>query len=92
MPTSNGRSRCTRLTPLGVVFAALAIGALMLAPGPADAKEWDSPKDNVVLRIPDAPSPWEWLSYNDQWPKLGIIKVPMTHCVSPTRQRSESVV
>ncbi len=78
MRTSNGRSRFARVTPLGLAFAALLLGVvlgiLVLDPTPADAKEWDSPKDNVVLNIPDAPSPWEWLSYNDQWPKLGIIK------------------
>ncbi len=74
MSTRTGFPRSTRTASFGLFIAVLVLGALVLAPHHADAKEWDSPKDNVLLSIPDAPAPWEWLSYNQQWPKAGIIK------------------
>ncbi len=58
-----------------LVFVPLLVLAVCLgAPSTAAAKEWESESHNVVLVIPDAPAPWEWLPFHPDYAKAGIIK------------------
>lgn len=62
----------TRTPPILLILGFLAA---LLAPAPqAEAKEWDSVKDNVVLSIVDDPSPWTWMNFNAAWAKSHIVK------------------
>ncbi len=74
MSTRTHGRRFVRLASCALLLTVFAVGALVLTPPAAEAKEWDSPKDNVLLSIPDAPAPWEWLNFNAQWTKAGILK------------------
>jgi hypothetical protein len=64
-----------RLLPVPpLVFALLLAGLAGRVPAPAQAGEWESLENNVVLIVPDDPSPWEWRPASPDWAKAGIIK------------------
>ncbi len=73
MPARHAPNTLGRLFALGLLAAAVGFAGL-LSTTTAHAKDWDSEKDNVIVSIPESPAPWEWLSYNAQWAKAGIIK------------------
>jgi hypothetical protein len=55
--------------------AIAALGACLLSPmSPSQAAEWESEAHNVVVTIPGAPAPWEWVTPQPEWREAGIIK------------------
>ena len=59
----------------GWIAAALVL-AVLCAPDAeqASAKEWEDPKVNVGVIIPDNPFPWEWTPPTKSWKRFGIVK------------------
>ncbi len=74
MSTHHDAPAPLRIASCVLLTAAIALAALIATRGTADAKQWDSEKDNVVVRIPEAPAAWAWLPFNSQWAKASIIK------------------
>ena len=62
------------LLAMGLLAAAVGFAGVLSTSTPAQAKDWDSDKDNVIVSIPESPAPWAWLTYKATWAKAGVIK------------------
>ena len=74
-PPVPGKAASRRFCLIPIALGLLLALGFLLGPTPeAQAKEWDSVANNVVLSIGDEPLPWKWLSFNAAWGKAHIVK------------------